>query len=151
MGSSPIMHLYQQSKPECRCSNIVVCDRWAVGGNIILLHMLAFLKLTDPPPVIARSGGVQHISKWEICKSAHFCFAKWFICVAGFSHRAQDPWGLQSSSRLSLSWKMRIRRIRDVEFYIVFRVFFLTSLNSLYSKTVLLHVCFRCFRPLPWL
>lgn len=108
MSSFPIMRLCHQSKPAWRCLNIVVCDRWAVSvTQSSSTCLLFFLMVTDPPPVIAYSGGVQHSSKWEICKSAYFCFAKGFICVEGFSHRAQDLWGLQSSTRLSLSWRKK--------------------------------------------
>lgn len=154
------------------------CCLWQVScqRNTILLHMLAFfLKVTDPPPVIDYSGGVQHSSKWEICKSAYFCFAKGFICVEGFSHRAQDLWGLQSSSRLSLSWRKKtdqrkfnlndseycflLNLYRDVQFYIVphytvvfcfcFSSFCFSFMHNLCSKTALLLVCFWCCRPLP--
>lgn len=128
MASFPIMRLCQQSKPAWRCLNIVVCDRWAVSvTQSSSTCSLFFLKVTDPPPVIAYSGGVQHSSKWEICKSAYFCFAKGFICVEGFSHRAQDLWGLQSSSRLSLSWRKK-KQIRGSSTWTIQNIFsFLTS------------------------
>lgn len=174
MSSFPIMRLCHQSKPAWRCLNIVVCDRWAVSvTQSSSTCSLFFLKVTDPPPVIAYSGGVQHSSKWEICKSAYFCFAKGFICVEGFSHRAQDLWGLQSSTRLSLSWRKKtdqrkfnlndsesfflLNLYRDVQFYIVphytvvfcFSSFCFSFMHNLCSKTALVLVCFWCCRPLP--
>lgn len=99
--------------PSCVCvsslkqhgsvQTLLAWQAWAVRGTqststYLLFFFLIYIKVTEPSPVISRSGGVQHRTKWEICKCVRSCFAKWFICAVGFSHGTQDLGVLRSIS-----------------------------------------------------